>query len=83
MLSKVIIGDEEDNSNENEKIVDQQTSLWGASNGIEWQGKHSEAVERLFVVFLICNFRDGQVVIGDRVPPIVWTQALSFKKMLM
>lgn len=27
-----------DNKND-ETIIDQQTSLWGASSGIEWQGK--------------------------------------------
>lgn len=37
----MIIGDEEDDdSSKKEMIVDQQNSLWGASNGIEWQGNN-------------------------------------------
>lgn len=41
MLSKVIAGDEDkptQNKND-EAIIDQQSTLWSASSGIEWQGK--------------------------------------------
>ncbi|GAA5812897.1 hypothetical protein MFLAVUS_006357 [Mucor flavus] len=37
MLSKVIADDEPAQNKNDEAIIDQQTSLWSASSGIEWQ----------------------------------------------
>lgn len=68
------------NTKNDETIIDQQSSLWGASSGIEWQGKCDNinsdppfsylCLLTQSLIFL-SYLRNGQVISRDRIPNLI------------